>query len=234
MQAITYVAPGRINDAEEVRPTVNTRARDVDELLIIDEAFVTWAELKTLAGYGTVDIQAHTYSHAKIFCHDEVEDFLRPGSEISLLSRPILAFHEKPVFIAEDQFGCPLYPVRSRMSDALRYMDDERSRVRCIHHVRESGYGEFFKGDSWRDELIELAQESDGRFETEQEREDCIRTELVRAREVLEHKLCREAPRRSVCLGVYAVRSRKGLRRKSGTRPRWPISSGKALCGQGR
>lgn len=198
-QAITYVVPGRINDAEAVRPTIDTRSRDIDDLMFIDDPFVTWAELKTLAGYGAVDIQSHTYSHAKIFCSDALNGFLNPGSNISMLSRPILTFGEKPVFATEDMLGCPLYPTRSRMSDALRYIDDDRARVRCLHHVRESGHTDYFKGDSWYEDLKELAQDAKGRFETEQERADSIRGELTRAKEMIEHKLCLGSVRQ-VCM----------------------------------
>lgn len=180
MTAITYAVAGRIVDADKPRS---------DEDVFYGSDFATWPELKVLNDEGVVDVQAHTYSHAMMFCSDEPAGFIHPGTITSLLSMPAIKFGSEPVFLNNNMLGAPLFPVRSRMSDAVRYLDDENVRKNCIEYVRKSGGAEFFKGDYWQEDLMQIVRGSFGRMESAEERESAVLDELVRSREVLAARL---------------------------------------------
>lgn len=167
-RAVTYVIPGRVGKLE---------------------GLADWTQLKELAGGGVIDVQAHTYSHAMMFFSDEISGFLEPSSSMTALGRPLVSGGDEPEFMGDNMLGCPLYPVRSRMSDARRYIDDVDIRNECISHVRENGGAEFFRRDDWRDELQEIVDCSEGRFETLEEMQENIMFEFKRAKDVLEAEL---------------------------------------------
>ena len=122
MTAITYAIAGRVPDAGKPRPVDSVAGAD---------ALASWPELKALNDEGIVDVQAHTYSHAMIFCDSRPAGFLAPDSRISVLSMPAVDFTPAPVFLDAGMLGAPLYLRRSRMSDAFRYIDDADVREAC-------------------------------------------------------------------------------------------------------
>ncbi len=189
MTAITYAIAGRVPDAAKPRPVDSVAGAF---------ALASWPELKALNDEGIVDVQAHTYSHAMIFCDARPAGFLAPDSSVSYLSMPALDFTPDPVFLDACMLGAPLYLRRSRMSDAFRYIDDAGVREACIKHVHAGGGVAFFEDPARRVELFRIASTARGRMESAVERESAIWQELVRSREVLEAKL--KSPRiRQIC-----------------------------------
>lgn len=180
MTAITYAIAGRVPDAENPRPVDSAS----DAL-----ALASWPELKALNDEGLVDVQAHTYSHAMIFCDARPAGFLAPDSGVSYLSMPALDFTPDPVFLDTSMLGAPLYPRRSRLSDAFRYIDDAGVRQACIEHVQARGGAAFLEDPARRAELFRIVSTAHGRMESEAEREAAIWQELVRSKEVLTEKL---------------------------------------------
>ena len=75
--AITYAIPGRIVDANATRPTLDDGGPTAERADLSDRPFVTWPELRALQAGGLVDVQNHTYSHASVFCADQVTGFVR-------------------------------------------------------------------------------------------------------------------------------------------------------------
>jgi peptidoglycan/xylan/chitin deacetylase (PgdA/CDA1 family) len=187
--AITYAIPGRIADADAVRPTIadgmDTRG-DEDRSSL---PFVTWPELRALAGSGVIDVQSHTWSHSAVFTADQIVGFVSPLSlEGSLLDRPRL--HDDGLrFVTGDDLGAPLFPTRSRMADGHRYLESVGARQRCVEHVAHRGGVAFFDRPGWRNELSALARDSAGRFESDDEREAAVTEELERGRSELDARL---------------------------------------------
>ena len=138
---------------------------------------------------GRVDVQAHTLTHAKIFCSQQVAGFVTPESRMTMLGRPVLDFGPPPRLLGDDMLGVPLYLARSRMSDALAYMDTEPARQACVEHVAANGGAGFFAQAGWRKELEELASRHPGRFESTDEREQSQLSELTGARDMLAQHL---------------------------------------------
>jgi hypothetical protein len=181
LTAITYAIAGRVPDAEGPRPLEAAEGTNV---------LASWPELKALNDEGVVDVQAHTYSHAMIFCDPQPAGFLSPDSRISYLSMPAINFTPAPVFLDASMLGAPLYPRRSRMSDAFRYVDDAGARQACIDLVHAGGGGtSFFENPAKQAELFRIVSKARGRVESAEEREAAIWQELVRSKAVLADKL---------------------------------------------
>jgi hypothetical protein len=92
-------------------------------------------------------------------------------------------------YVSENNLGCPLYTQRSRMSDALRFFEPPEARVRCQELVKREGGKIFFEKSDWREVLTKVAREGSGRFETEDERRNAIRDELIKSKEALTSRL---------------------------------------------
>jgi hypothetical protein len=188
LRAITFAIPGRIPDAAALRPTIVDPAPPAPAP---PGEFVTWPELQALHREGVVDVQCHGYSHSKIFFHDRPQGFVTPGfAAWHPLDRPLVSRGGAGAYLEPGHLGAPLYPQRSRLSDALRHIDDPRGRERCMAHVRARGGKAFFERSGWETELLAIVSESDGgRFETENERRAAIYEDLERARAVLNERL---------------------------------------------
>jgi hypothetical protein len=196
--AITYAIPGRIADADTTRPTLDDDQGPAERADQSDRPFVTWPELCALQSSGLVDVQNHTFSHASIFCADRVTGFVTPEfASTHLLDRPQIAQDGDPAFLRPDDLGAPLYAQRSRMSDALRYVEDMDTRDRCLTRVREEGGAAFFARPDCQRTLQAIADRRLGVFESDDTRGRTLRLELDRARAVLEDRL--RAPVRHLC-----------------------------------
>jgi peptidoglycan/xylan/chitin deacetylase (PgdA/CDA1 family) len=199
LRAVTFAIPGRIQDAPRPRKTLDDGVDEPEAADRSDVPFATWPELRAMRAAGVVDVQSHTYRHGMIFCSEQVVEFLRPGRVPPLLSLPALGWGPEPRFAPPDAFGLPLYLARSRMSDARRYVDDEAARAACLDWVRENGGPAAFEREDWSAALRERVAAAPGRLETDDERTDAMRGELVRAREALESRLDAQGDVRQVC-----------------------------------
>jgi hypothetical protein len=135
-----------------------------------------------------LDVQAHTYAHAQIFSDDAITDFISPAYRPHVHARPCVEAGRNPVFLGPADLGAPLYLLRSRMSDALRY-DDPAARVRAEQAVAAGGGAAFFQQPDWGRALRRAVGSSTGVFETEAERERAILEDLLAAREELNGRL---------------------------------------------
>lgn len=187
-RAIVYVSPGRVTDASGLRPTLAAAADLPDDADRSATPFVTWGELNALHASGTVDVQAHTFRHAAIFCDATPAGFVMPGWRQHPHMYPLLTTGEGNRFLTPSDLGAPLYLQRSRYSDALRY-DNPEAFEACARQVRENGGSVFFERPGWAQELRTLAEKFDGRQETPAQRDAAIMEDLASARELLNSKL---------------------------------------------
>ncbi|HVC20509.1 MAG TPA: polysaccharide deacetylase family protein [Vicinamibacterales bacterium] len=213
--AIAYAIPERIGDAHTTRPTLDDGVADAGAADRSREPFVTWPELRRLHDAGTIDVQAHTWSHAMIFCADRLTGFVTPEYAASpLLARPLLSVDGRSRFQEVAELGAPLFVQRSRMSDGLRFLVHEPIRQRTIEHVASHGGAAFFERPGWKRELARLVSgQTRGRHETPEQRERAILDELDRCRAVLTERLG-SAGIRHICLpwGVAGDVTRQALR----------------------
>jgi Polysaccharide deacetylase len=187
LTAILFAIPARVPEAEIVRPSDSANGADGP---VSGPLFATWPELRALHASGIVDVQSHTRSHAMIFSDNTLTGFVTPDfAHESLLGRPLVSVNGAPHFVEPDALGTPLYLRRSRMSDALRFVADERVGDRCRNHVRRHDGAAFFGRTNWRQELREIVAASAGTFETETARAAAIRAELALGRALLNERL---------------------------------------------
>jgi hypothetical protein len=173
LRAVLFVIPARLIDEDaEASP------------------FVTWSQLRSMQSSGVFDIQSHTRSHAMIFSGTQVVDFVTPEyAREPLLNRPIRTMNGRIETVDADALGTPLHQRRSRMSDALRVFADDRVAERCRAYVAQRGGAAYFARPGWRRELASAAREGRPRVESEDERHETIRRELVDGRALLNQRL---------------------------------------------
>lgn len=188
MQAILFVAPARVPAADVMRTTLDDRDGPPAEIDRSEVPFATWPELRAMSGTGLWDIQAHSHAHAMIFCDRALEGFVSPGYRPHVHDAPDVGTAAAPHFLSESDLGTPLHPVRSRMSDALRY-DDPEAREACREIVLAGGGAAFFEDAGWAGTLRRAVRPLKGRVETPAERDAAIAADLTAARETLETRL---------------------------------------------
>lgn len=221
LRAIVYAIPGRIADA----PVVRTSSADPSA-----SPFMTWPELRQLHAEGTIDVQSHTWMHARIFTSAEVVDFVEPGWERGpLLNRPLVSDARTPPFLRSNDLGAPLYEQRSRMSDGRRVHVSLEAHDACIAFVRSHGGASFFEQRHWRPMLGQVvARHLRGApaVETKAEQQKAIDEELDRSRSELNARLGTTRVRH-VCFpwGVAGRLAAEAVRRlgfESAVANRWP------------
>jgi hypothetical protein len=152
---------------------------------------VTWTELEALHASGIIDVQSHTWSHSRIFCTPEPIDFVQPGYDATpYLNRPQLAPAPALDFVTPADLGAPLYPARSRMSDARRVLVSREAHTACVDLVAREGGAAFFARPGWRERLRSAAGfPREARVESAPEREQTLEDELARSRSILNQRL---------------------------------------------
>jgi hypothetical protein len=181
--AILFAIPARVTNAAGPRPALDDDADDEAGSAAFP-TFVTWPELRAMHGSGIFDVQSHTRSHAKVFCDSTLTGFVTPGPAGDPLDRPLASMNGAIHFVEPDALGTPLYPRRSRMSDARRFLPDDSTAEGCRQLVARHGGRAFFERSSWRRELEQLAA-GNGRFESDAEREAAIDDEINEGRALL-------------------------------------------------
>lgn len=190
-RAILYVIPGRTDDATDCRPRSE---------VVSGSPFATWPELRALVDEGSFEIQSHTFSHAMIAAAAIPSGFVTPEyAQSSYLGRPLVRAadeHEdgtrtRPVFETPDDLGAPLYPARSRMSEAPRVQRTYAVRDACLRLVAAEGGPAFFARPDWRPRLEAAASAagSEARVESDSEQQRSIAWELDAARAELNARL---------------------------------------------
>ena len=189
MRAILYAIPGRMEEADTLRPTMEEDRR----LTRHDPPgprYVTWPELKALHDSGVADVQSHTWSHSLVFCSRRLVGFVGPDYARTLwLNRPLVSDSNGLEWARPDVLGTPIYAHRSRMSDCTRFYPDPAVVAACRKAVTDGGGERYFSSRSAIEELEATAARGTGRMETAAERERAILDELVRSREVLNQRL---------------------------------------------
>ena len=201
LRAIVFAIPGRVSEAAAVRPTIDDVSRTKvlryedtavprhEDMRTDGPPFATWPELRAMHDSGVVDIQSHTRSHAMIFGHDTITDFVTPAYEREpMLNRPVTSEVGR-AFLEPDALGMPLYLRQSRMSDARRFLPDQSAAERCRAHVARHGGRAFFDRPGWRAELETIAHTGRGQFENDATRVAVIREELAEGLAMLNDKL---------------------------------------------
>lgn len=192
-KAIAFVAPGLTPDAQRLRAVPGEHpavGEDKPEM-------ATWPELRAMQSSGVVDVQAHTMNHAMIFCGNRPEYFVTPEYSPPDLAAPLVNDGMPPRFLTADDLGAPVFPLRSRCSDARRYYPAPAAVQACREYVKDRGGTDYCAQSGWDKPLRTIMEKAGGRFETRKETEQAIKYEIGRAREELNARL--DADIRHIC-----------------------------------
>lgn len=213
LRAIVYPIPGRIVDAPAVAAAAPAPPGRVSP-------FMTWEELRAVHAEGVIDVQSHTWLHARIFTAGAPVDFVRPDfGRWPTLNRPLLSnTGGVPRFVDPSELGAPIYEHRSRMSDGRRVQVSLDAHNACVGLVRAEGGAAFFSKPDWRSRLSGVVADrakapTRPAPETDDEQRRAIEDELDRARSELRARL--GAAVRHVCLpwGVSGSATARALAR---------------------
>jgi hypothetical protein len=145
-----------------------------------------------------MDIQAHTRTHTWYFTSDRIIDFHHPED-----TYPWLAWNHSPemkyqwVDKTQEQFvayGTPVYE-HGRSLGIKRYFEDPGLSEHLASFVKASGDQEFFANLHWRNLLREQVSQYKekypcaGRYETDKEYDDRLRSEILDSKNILETNL---------------------------------------------
>lgn len=220
LRAIVYAIPGRMADesghasqAEAAGPR---------------SPFMTWAELRQLHAEGVIDVQSHTWMHARIFTSAAAVDFVRPGWErLPPLNRPLIGDADSAAFVAPSDLGAPLYEQRSRMSDGRRVLVSLEAHAECVALARAEGGPAFFGRPDWRSRLdaVVARHREAATIESADAQRRAIEAELDRSRSELNARLGTTTVRH-VCFpwGVAGATAAEAVRRlgfESAVANRW-------------
>jgi peptidoglycan/xylan/chitin deacetylase (PgdA/CDA1 family) len=208
LTATVFVIPARIEEAAACRPTIDEDGAEQPG----GPTFATWPELQALHDGGIFDVQSHSRSHSVVFCAPDLAGFVAPGYErLSVMERPLRAAGATVEFVAPSDLGTPLFPTRSRLSDAWRFVPDEGAVARCRQLVADGGGEAFFRREGWDAHLRQALGAAAGRTETAADRSAAIRDELVMARDILQARLGTHAQSIALPWGVAGAETRRAL-----------------------
>jgi len=195
---VVFLIPGRIRSGG-VGPTLEdlaagrARIEDVLQRDAGEQPFLTWDEITQMHESGLVDFQSHTLTHQLMFTSPRIEGYFNPA-----LARRLSPF-QLPEWMANGlsrpAWGRPLYTAAPRMSAGRHYLEDAGLRRACEGYVAERGGAAFFERPAWRRELATSSRDFRrrhgdlGRFETAEERQAALSSELREAKRFIEEQL---------------------------------------------
>ncbi|MFP4356845.1 MAG: polysaccharide deacetylase family protein [Puniceicoccaceae bacterium] len=125
-RAVTFAIPGRVSTAGGLRPEAgpDTPAEAVDAG---PEPFARWDELRALDQEGVVEVEAHTFAHARVPVGSEpVGRWTAEAiAATPLLSRPVVEEGGRIRPIGEGEAGAPRRVMRPRMAEARAWLEEE-------------------------------------------------------------------------------------------------------------
>lgn len=162
--------------------------------------FLRWSEMRAMEASGLVDVQSHALTHTWYFSGPTILDYHRPHA---VTPYPWMFWNartdRKPHYLTEDQqgflpWGTPILEHEKSLV-VTRFFPHADAISKITEFVSTQGGSDFFNDDSWYRRLKEhvagLFPDSrlPGRYETETERLERVRHELVSSKEQLEREL---------------------------------------------
>lgn len=218
LRGIVYVNPEFVDPGKELRPTLaDVWSGRIAATDLQTRGFLNWSEIEYLDREGVLEIGSHSMSHTWYPTSSRIVDYHRPG-----LDTPWLAWNarpeRKPFYRVEDQsgfvpWGTPVFE-SGRSLGIRRYFPDPGVAAAVTSFVASHGGREYFQRPDWQVRLDEVAARSDagqGRYESDEERDERYRHEIAGAFAILEARLDR--PIRHFCWpgGAYCDESWQAL-----------------------
>ncbi len=161
-----------------------------------DSAWLSWEEVREIESSGSMEMESHTFHHARVFTGSQVIDFYHPQFNHNPLDLDIPLIRNGDQFHNQLAWGTPIYQYDSLYAGHSRYCDNEEIREKCITWVKQQGGVDFFNDGNWRKKIRNFHNSLGARFvtqsplyETAKERDAAILSDLMTAKQTLEGKL---------------------------------------------
>ncbi|MBA7667579.1 hypothetical protein ES703_75673 [subsurface metagenome] len=135
---------------------------------------------------GLIDIQSHSHLHSYCYVNNKIVDYnQRKRWRIGWLTD------------GDTRLGIPIYEDKPALA-GRRYFDDRNLRDRLAEYVSQRGGGKFFEKKDWKEELDRVAGDYRAgnrlkdNYETREEREKRVKSELLLSKNIVKEKLNRE------------------------------------------
>ncbi len=200
LRGIVFLVPGRIPAGGGLPPTwPEVEAGRVPAPRVLEREreapLLSWVEIEAMARSGLFDFQSHTLTHSRVHTAPDVVGFVTPAARrgYDAFDTPLIEEGGRDLLDEEVPLGTPLLRSQPRVSEALRFRESPELRSACQAAVREGGNEAFFQRAGWEKQLWKLVARRPitGRWETPEERERGIRSELLESKRVLEERLGR-------------------------------------------
>jgi peptidoglycan/xylan/chitin deacetylase (PgdA/CDA1 family) len=201
LHAVIWMTTDFADPSEDPRPTLaDVRSGRLEATDLVDRGYLSWEEMRRMAGEGHIEIQSHAMTHTWYPCGPRVIDFHRPTGVDGYSPPPWLGWNLFPdrkyaslTTRLEDEipYGLPIYEYGKSL-DGPRYFEDRGLSRRLVETVAERGGSSFFEGVGWRQELQRVVEgygEREDRLETRAEYLERVRLELSESRRMIEEAL---------------------------------------------
>jgi peptidoglycan/xylan/chitin deacetylase (PgdA/CDA1 family) len=195
--ATFFISPEFVDPTPDCRPNLEDvwAGREKAEELP-RPGFLSWPEMREMESQGVADVQSHALTHTWYPTGKRIVDFRHPGDDHLWVTWN--AHPERKPFLQKDnpglvRWGAPVYE-SAKSLEARRYFPDAGLDGWLIEYVKKNGGESFFKGN-WRDALFHQVEvyhrhhPAQGHWETDEEFEARIRSELKGSKETIEQRL---------------------------------------------
>jgi len=194
-----FVNPEFVDPTEEYRPNLeDVWAGKIKLEELISHGFLSWREMREMEKDEVMDIQSHGMTHTWYFTGPEIVDFRHPGDPYIWMNWN-KDIKRKYKYLTENQddlveLGAPVYQHEKSLA-ARRYFLDTSLNETVIQHVNENGGKDFFKSESWSEQLFQVVEgykrknPLKDRYESEEDQLSRFEWELKECKEILEKKL---------------------------------------------
>jgi hypothetical protein len=132
-------------------------------------------------------------THGRVHTAPQVAGFVTPAARRGFgpLDVPLLSFDGQDRLAGDVPLGTPFFRSEPRLTESLRFFEDETLRERSVQLVGDEGGEGFFHRAGWQRTLrrVLAEQKVHGRVETATERTESIRRELAAAKEAISERL---------------------------------------------
>jgi peptidoglycan/xylan/chitin deacetylase (PgdA/CDA1 family) len=157
------------------------------------KTWLSWAELVEMDQSGIIEIESHSYFHARVFVEPKLVDFFNPQSADSLgLDVPWIC--DRGNEVNQLELGTPIFRYAPRLVGQPRYFDSPDVREACVAWVKSQGDAAFFERPNWRKQLahhfhsVQETVSSEAYESADQTRQQML-NDLVKAKDVLSERL---------------------------------------------
>lgn len=194
LKGILFLVPGRTpDDPVQAEPGAA-------------EPLLSWSQVRLLVASGLFDIESHALNHARVHVSGRIAGFLTPAMQVGYeaMDVPLIVHAGRDCHAADVPLGTPILHAAPRLSELVRFLEDEDARVPAQKLVADEGGASFFQRGGWEGRL-RRAMKTDvlpGRFETTEARLAAIHREIVDSKRLIEEKTGRAV--RHLCYPWHA------------------------------